>query len=435
MDALRTLHGAAPQHVPTFELLTSAYVQREDWNSLVELLQAKPAQQRSDAEQLQLAKILIKAQRFAEAYELSNAVLQKAGPQAEEETAWLAAYAAFHTGHPTRAAEILDAHFESMIAAGRLDAYVVRALIHFQEGEFKQAESLLTTLLDKNASHAPAHDALGRVLVASGDVERGRYHIERASELRDQLTQTEQRSFRLSAMSQSLKAAWGRKDYDTCDRLISAMLEDASPQQQVKLYQNLAACVPRKAANRRRWRPWSVPNNFPRSHHNEAIAPLGHARTHDPRAACVLHKMRESDRDTDPAPREQTRANAARAEDPATAQFVTPVTAANEHVETRLRFERAADDTDLEFLHVAGTSAEKYMPETMGGGVIIADFNRDAAPDVLFVNSGRILKSKRIEPAAPAVYQPGTWNLHRSNHRVARGESRLRDGRSGGRLR
>ncbi len=244
VEALCMLQREAPQHVPTFNLLTSAYVTRQDWNALAELLQAKPESQRTPMEQLQLAKILIKAQRFDDAFELSNAIVEnlgKTGQPTNAEASWFAAYAAFHSGDLPRAAEILDADFNTLIAAGHLDAYVVRAMIHFRRGELAEAESLLTTLLQKDASHAPAHDALGRVLVAAGDVERGRRHIQRASEFRDQVTQAEQRSLRLAAMSQSLSGAWNRQEYDACDRLITDMLGDADPQQQVKLYQNLAA--------------------------------------------------------------------------------------------------------------------------------------------------------------------------------------------------
>jgi tetratricopeptide (TPR) repeat protein len=128
-----------------------------------------------------------------------------------------------------------------MIAAGRLNAYVIRALIHFQQGELPKAEALLTVLLEKDPSHVQAHHTLGRVLVAAGDVEGGHRHLDQATELRNQLTRKEQQGLRLSAMSQALRAAWQRKDYDACDRFITEMLVEANPQQQSQLYQQLAA--------------------------------------------------------------------------------------------------------------------------------------------------------------------------------------------------
>lgn len=241
VEALMRLHREAPNHGPTRNLLIAAFIQREDWNSLADLLREKPVAERTQTEQLELAKILIKAQHFAEGFELADGVVVETGPKTNPEAAWLAAYAAFNLGKLSKAAEILDANFEALTAAGRNDAYVIRALVYFRQGQLKEAESLLTTLLETNPSHAAGHDALGRVLVAAGDAQRGNEHMRRASELRDQVTRTEQRGLRLAAMSQSLSTAWARKDYDTCDRLITQMLEHASPEQRIRLYQNRAA--------------------------------------------------------------------------------------------------------------------------------------------------------------------------------------------------
>jgi hypothetical protein len=76
-----------------------------------------------------------------------------------------------------------------------------------------------------------------------------------------------------------------------------------------------------------------------------------------------------------------------------------PVDAA---VETNLRFE-IAPSTGLGFRHVGGRSKDKLMPEIMGGGLLVADFNRDAAPDILFVSSGRVGESRQGESAAHLV--------------------------------
>jgi tetratricopeptide (TPR) repeat protein len=241
VDSLRRLHREAPDDRSTIELLTTAYVKRQDWNALVDLLQSKPAADRSANEQIQLAKILVKAHRYDEAFKLSQPFAQQPGDAPNVDATWLAAYSAFHMGQLSQAAEILDANMERLIAAGRLDAYVVRALIHFRNGELPQAESLLTTVIEHQPSHAAAHDALGRVLVAAGDKERSTFHIGRASEIRDQLTRKEQKALRLSAMSQALKANWDSKDYAECDRLIAAMLPMANRKQQSQLYQYIAA--------------------------------------------------------------------------------------------------------------------------------------------------------------------------------------------------
>lgn len=55
-----------------------------------------------------------------------------------------------------------------------------------------------------------------------------------------------------------------------------------------------------------------------------------------------------------------------------------------------VQFHDVTDRSGLDFHHVNGRTGEKHLPETMGGGVLVFDFDRDEWPDVLFVNSGSI---------------------------------------------
>lgn len=45
------------------------------------------------------------------------------------------------------------------------------------------------------------------------------------------------------------------------------------------------------------------------------------------------------------------------------------------------------DDSGIDFRHHAGKEGEKLLPETMGGGVAVFDYNNDGNQDILFVNS------------------------------------------------
>jgi hypothetical protein len=55
-----------------------------------------------------------------------------------------------------------------------------------------------------------------------------------------------------------------------------------------------------------------------------------------------------------------------------------------------LHFVDGTEDAALGIRHHAGESAKRWMPEVMGSGVAVADFNRDGAPDLFFVDGGRI---------------------------------------------
>src|SRR5262252_10565787 len=50
------------------------------------------------------------------------------------------------------------------------------------------------------------------------------------------------------------------------------------------------------------------------------------------------------------------------------------------------RFEEKASDMGIGFTHVNGARGDKWMPETMGGGVAVIDYDGDGRPDLLFVS-------------------------------------------------
>ena len=53
-----------------------------------------------------------------------------------------------------------------------------------------------------------------------------------------------------------------------------------------------------------------------------------------------------------------------------------------------IRFRDAAADWGLELRHRHGGSGERYMVETMVGGVVVFDYDGDGDPDVFFVDGG-----------------------------------------------
>jgi len=69
----------------------------------------------------------------------------------------------------------------------------------------------------------------------------------------------------------------------------------------------------------------------------------------------------------------------------------------------------------LDFKHENSPTSQKYLIETMGGGVALLDYNHDGLLDVFFVNSGR-LNGKMSEPATFDRSNSKYWNrLYRQN--------------------
>lgn len=52
-----------------------------------------------------------------------------------------------------------------------------------------------------------------------------------------------------------------------------------------------------------------------------------------------------------------------------------------------VEFADVAEEAGIDFVHFNGATGEKMLPETMGGGVAVFDYNNDGHQDVLFVNS------------------------------------------------
>jgi hypothetical protein len=54
-----------------------------------------------------------------------------------------------------------------------------------------------------------------------------------------------------------------------------------------------------------------------------------------------------------------------------------------------VRFEDKTSAMGIDFVHVNGARGDKWMPETMGGGVAVLDYDGDGRPDLLFVSGAR----------------------------------------------
>src|SRR6202034_1028372 len=63
----------------------------------------------------------------------------------------------------------------------------------------------------------------------------------------------------------------------------------------------------------------------------------------------------------------------------------------------------------VDFVHLNSPTSQKYLIETMGGGVAILDYNNDGLADLFFVNSGQL--ANRVDaPEKFARSEPKYWN-------------------------
>jgi enediyne biosynthesis protein E4 len=87
-----------------------------------------------------------------------------------------------------------------------------------------------------------------------------------------------------------------------------------------------------------------------------------------------------------------------------------------------VRFNDVAASANLNFKHQASMTAQKYLPETMGGGVAIFDYDNDGWLDVFFTN-GAQLSDSMPAGSAPDKSASQYWNrLYRNQ-----GDGRFED--------
>lgn len=90
-------------------------------------------------------------------------------------------------------------------------------------------------------------------------------------------------------------------------------------------------------------------------------------------------------------------------------------------VETNIRFSDFTQKSGVNFKHIPTYTPDKFMPQVLGSGVAVSDFNRDGATDILLVNSGAIDAKERSEEAKTRLYindgkgnfadKTNDWNL------------------------
>ena len=75
----------------------------------------------------------------------------------------------------------------------------------------------------------------------------------------------------------------------------------------------------------------------------------------------------------------------------------------------KVAFVDVTEEAGIDFLHVSGASPKKWLPETMGSGVLMLDYDGDGDIDLLFVQSRRWEKGQ--QPTARLYRNDGLWHF------------------------
>jgi enediyne biosynthesis protein E4 len=74
-----------------------------------------------------------------------------------------------------------------------------------------------------------------------------------------------------------------------------------------------------------------------------------------------------------------------------------------------IRFENIADKRNIHFKYEASATSQKYLPETMGSGVALFDYDNDGRLDIFVVNGAHI-EDPMPKGATPVKDSPKYWN-------------------------
>jgi tetratricopeptide (TPR) repeat protein len=235
--SIKQIREKYPNSADVRNVYQSALVKRNDFESLVKLIEAVPATERTREDNLNLAKSYLKLGRYQDEIDLVKP-LAESKPK-DLETNSLLAFGYFYQGQTDDAAKYLDAVWDTIVQNKRIDEINTRGLIYFRQKNYDKAIETFKKSLEINADDISANNTLSRIYAAQGDAAQADIYRLKTEKAQDAISANEEKASRMVQNSYRLEDAWKAKRYEEVINLARQMLPDAGEKNKPALYQYL----------------------------------------------------------------------------------------------------------------------------------------------------------------------------------------------------
>ncbi len=237
-ESIKQIRVKYPNTAEVRVVYQSALINRSDWESVAELIEAIPASQRTRDDNLNLAKTYLKLARYQEEIALVKPLAEKDKKDFEFNS--LLAFGHFFLGQDDEAARLLDSFWETIIQNRRLDEINTRGMIYFRQKNYAKATEIFEKSLEINTNNTTAYNYLSRIYAAQGNEEKAEFYRAKTVELNDKSAADSLEASRRVQQIYALETAWKAKNYSEVINLAKQILPTAvEKDQKIVLYQYL----------------------------------------------------------------------------------------------------------------------------------------------------------------------------------------------------
>lgn len=232
-EVLLALGGESPMSPQVTDALDRELTACEDWEVLADTLRARHARAPSDQLLERIAEAEIAAQRYDKAIDAVLPIAQR--PAATPAQAWLAGAALYYAGRGAEARPLIEKAEPSHTQQGDSEPLELLGLIALDQDRLPDARALFEKAIATSSTTTRARQGLARTLARQGDTAKAEEWLVQARALQEQQTASEQRKFRVSAMSHDVQAAIDAGQNARAVQLLDEMIPIADGEQRTKL--------------------------------------------------------------------------------------------------------------------------------------------------------------------------------------------------------